>query len=117
MESSWLDPEIPWLMMRLICSGTTFTFSFSSVKSGNCDFPGVSTDPGFLESGDEVELEPGSSPELSGNAELSATSGFLLAAAEVTVFRRRMLLSSSFSPLLKFSFANSHLSGTIFLNP
>nr|GME02267.1 hypothetical protein Iba_scaffold1681380CG0010 [Ipomoea batatas] len=84
----WLD-RVPWLMMRLISSGATFTyFSFSSVKSANCGFP----DLGFFVFKDEVELELGSSLEFSGDEELHLP----VTGADATVFLRRISVRSSF---------------------
>lgn len=79
----------------------------------------MSTEPGFFESGEDVELEPRSSPELVG-----AGAGALDLEQEVVfedgsrdVFLRRISVRRCFCPRLKFSLANSHLSGTIFRKP
>ena len=145
----WPDPQLSCFMMRLIWSGATFTysvknaissshclfvcassvlrlslsffsFSFSSDKSANCAVVVVSTDPGFFESGDDVEVDPRSSPEFVGDdvpPPADFPPGRACAVDEVVVLRRRISDISSLCPRLKYSFANSHLSGTIFLKP
>ncbi|KAL4568713.1 hypothetical protein LXL04_024328 [Taraxacum kok-saghyz] len=127
------------LIIRLTCSGATFTlrvrnatssshcflacassdvrdcfsffnFSFSSDKFSSFSTVGRTTEPGFFEFGDEVELEWSSSPELEGGeAKPPSPSDFPF--VTVTVFRRWISMRSSFRPRLKYSLANSHLSG------
>ncbi|KAK7848559.1 hypothetical protein CFP56_004924 [Quercus suber] len=106
---------------ELSISLSFFNFSFSPDKSDTCAVGVVvSTDPGFFESGDEVEVDPRSSPEFDDDDGPPPT-GFpdagVFAGGDVTVFRRRICERSSFWLRLKFSFANSHLSGTIFRKP
>ncbi|KAF5779327.1 hypothetical protein HanXRQr2_Chr12g0558051 [Helianthus annuus] len=116
-------------MMRLICSGETFThsvrnatrpphcfftsassvvrtffsffnFSFSLNKFSSFSDVGRSPGTGLFESGDEVELEPRSFPAPEGG-EVEPPSPEVLGFDDVTVFRRRIWLRSFCWPRLK----------------
>ena len=131
INASRLDPQLPCRKIRLICSGPTFRYSVRNATSSshcffacasselsislsflsfsffpvNSAYSGVapSTDPGFFESGDEVELDPdpmSSPPEFDGEfpppPDFSAVEA--LAVCCVTVFRCLISQRSSFCP-------------------
>lgn len=67
--------------------------------------------------GGEFEVITCSSPESVGVTVGTAATVTAAAAATGQIFRRCMSRRRPLSPLLKESFANSHRSGTTFLNP
>lgn len=110
----------------LSCEFSRLNLSFSSrISAVDVQFRsgggGRGVAAAAVTAGDELDERTCSSPEVAGEIWI-ATAGGIATVTDCTfavedILRRWMSLSNAFSPLLKQSFANSHLSGTTFRNP